>query len=292
MEGQIQEVVEGTTEVESEPRVEDLTDEELELLSKDEPEEPETPEAASEDKGTPDPNLIPEEEPEKKQEPPKQPSQEEYEKLLKQLEHAKMLRGRHSQELGELRKQLREANARLQENLKDVYDDDPVEGTNRLLKIQENERRIKELDEQDSDAERVIRNQQIFFNFVRPEETNVEEMAETLERVGIPQPFIQQFKADPFRAANPESLVFIAKLAQAEKLILRAANHIKQQQSEIETLRKKPEQVLTKVQQAMKQKPQITGSAGSSSAKEAIRNLNPVLMSDAELEESLRNLLE
>lgn len=216
-------------------------------------------------------------------------SREEHQRILRQLEQAKLWAARRSNEIGELRKQIRARNEQLQSNLRDVMDEDPVAGARQLRQIERNEEHIAQLEQEETASQRVIESQQLFFNYVNPEDVDVEDMCESLKRDGIDPRFIEQFKSNPFNSAHGETLVHLAKRAFAEKLVIKAVEHIKKLQAQLDAAKKKPSQVLEGVNKALKQKPTVTASGGKSAAKESIRNSDLRSMSDAELEEILRN---
>lgn len=233
-----------------------------------------------------------------KAEEPKQPeakpqernvTSEEHTKVLQQLEQARLWSARRSNEIGELRKQNKQLIERLNSNLREVMDEDPVAGAKQLRHIENAEQQIAALDHEEAETRRIVESQNLFFNYVKPDEVSVDDMCESLRRDGINEQFIAQFRSNPWLLAHGETMVHLGKRAFAEKLVMQAASRIEAMEAEIAELKKRPQQVLEGVNRALKQKPQVTASGGKPAGKSSLNPRDLSSLSDAELDEILQN---
>jgi len=125
------------------------------------------------------------------------------------------------------------------------------------------------------------------------QEVDVDGIGQALLSDGMPPEFVEQFKRNPYSAALPETLIQLAKRAQAEKKIREMESALQQlvpyTKKLLEERTALPQHVLKNVSTALRQAPQVTGSAGGTGQLGGGRAIDPSLMSDVELEEFLKN---
>ncbi len=206
--------------------------------------------------------------------------------LLARIEQQERFIQRRSNEIGQLRTELRAANERLKTALKDRFDEDPEAAVEDKLAIKENEAKLKRLDVEEQSLVQRHQAQKLLSRYVKPEEVSVEDMAESLKSDQLPDEFVGAFRADPYGSALPETLVQLAKRARAEKLLKAVVGYAKKLEGEVAQLKKAPQQVMKKVEQAARSSPQLTGNSGSSAAN--LSTKAPHLMTDEELDAFLK----
>ena len=145
----------------------------------------------------------------------------------------------------------------------DKFLDDPLTAVDQRLQLKEVEDQLKSINEEEQAADYAIRNQEIFEHHVDPEEITVDDMAATLARDGVDPLIIQQFRQQPFMAADGQVLVHLARRAKAEKLLIQVTEFAKQLQTRVQQLEGKPKQVLEKVSKQLKAPPRMGAGAAA-----------------------------
>jgi len=179
-----------------------------------------------------------------------EPSAEE--KAAKQIKDKEEFIQRQAAELGELRKQAEALRLQLEgvnkDDLNDRYYEDPAAAVNEVLAI-----RAKEAELQDLEYRAAVKqNESNTKQFVPDFDEVIDDMVEVLKEQKIDDTAIRDFRSNPYKLP-PAVLVNLATSAKLSK-------ENKALKAEIETLRKKPEEALKKVESAARQA--ITGGTG------------------------------
>lgn len=226
--------------------------------------------------------------------PPKDTRQEEEnlraknEQLKQALEKQTLFAQRRSSEIGELRAQLRDINAKLSQGLNESFIEDPEAAIDRKLQIKSNEQAIKQLEAEDIAIQHKHRAFQTVAAYVQPQEFDVDAMADALIRDGLPAEQVQAIKRDPFSFADGPTLVQMAKRAHAEKALLQVVAYARQLEATNKELMSKPGQVLKGIETAARGRP-MTAASGGSTANTKMSSMTDVSrMSDAEIDAFLR----
>lgn len=205
-------------------------------------------------------------------------------KALKQQESFIQARNR---EVGELKKQLLATKAELKAALPNMMAEDPEKG----LDIRD---KIKEIDdsiaENDAELEAMTREhvaQRTFASYVKPGEVELEEMVQVLKDDGLDAGFIQQFAANPFSQAHPETLVHIAKRAKAEKYLKIVAKAYMELQKQVQKNTAKPSATMARIDKVANKIPRLTASQATG-AKRSELSGDPGKWSQAELSAYLK----
>lgn len=173
----------------------------------------------------------------------------------------------------------------------DKFLDDPLTAVDQRLQLKEVEDQLKSIEAEEQAADYAIRNQEIFEHHVDPEEISVDDMAATLARDGVDPLVIQQFRQQPFMAADGQVLVHLARRAKAEKLLIQVTEFAKQLQTRVQQLEGKPKQVLEKVSKQLKVPPRM-GAGATSSPRTSFSDRDISEMSDDELKSLEKKLLK
>jgi hypothetical protein len=223
---------------------------------------------------------------------PEQATKEDIEKTRRQIEHQRYQLARYGTELGDARKQLKEAKARLSDGLEERFAENPSKAVEDTLKIHKIDEKLGQIDSEEAEVFQRAQSHEILSTWVKPEQWNVPLMAKVLEQDGFQPDFIQRFQQDPTTAAHPETLVQLARRAQDRQYLVTLAQGYRAKEDEVKELKAKlkaqPKDVLQKVNAAARHNPGITQAQGSGTNGHSKSNVNPALMSDAELTEFLK----
>lgn len=198
------------------------------------------------------------------------------EKTAKQLSDKEAFIQRQAAEIGELRK--REAQLRDELALFNPADNDalyqvnPTEAVNQVLAAREKEAEIIKLNQQAS----IKQSELLSKEYVPDFEDHIDDMVEILKEQKVEPEFIRSFKSNPY-TMPPAVLVNLASTA-------KLAKEVKALKAENELLKKKPDEVLKKVETAARQV--VTGSTGKA-GKSAIEAKQVISMSNKELDDIL-----
>lgn len=236
------------------------------------------------------------------QEAAKQPTPEEREAHLqaviaeqkRRIEQTELWAKRRSTELGETRKQLREANARLNQGLEDRLVESPAQALDDHATIRENEKAIQAIDQEEATIQHALRAQKVVAHFIKPEEMpSFDEMAGALQADGVDEEYVNTFKSNPYLSMYPETLVHLAKRTAVEKALRQVVGFTRQVLAENEKLKgevkSRPNAVLKNVEAALRKSPAMTGASGGSAETDGIPSADPSQWSDAQLDEFLAN---
>ena len=275
---------EGQTQDDGLVEITDATDEELEsFLAKD----AESPSEESQEPEQEEEAPAPKEEPTPEEKEEEGPSKEELEEKLtrarKALKDAQSFIARRSQELGELRKALREKRDLLASNLDDKFTEDPKAAVEDRLNISKLDEALGQVETEDRSLQGVAQAQQLVHSYIEPEEFDIEAMADCLRRDGIDESYVDAFASNPYARAQGDTLIQLHFRAKAEKALKQLVPYTKKIKAELETLRAKSIDV-DKLNAVMKTTPSVNGARGQSSSSSRKTNLNPLTMSDAEID--------
>lgn len=218
-------------------------------------------------------------------------SKQDIEAFRKQLEGQELLIKRRTSEIGELKKQLQMVQEKLQTTLDEKFYESPTQALAQARQIEMAQQKIRELDAE----EQALTNQhqaQVLLAHHVGGDVDIEAIGQSLAADGMPQEFVDQFKKNPYQAALPETLIQLAKRASAEKKVRQMEEALNQlvpyTQKLLEERKQLPQHVLKNVSSALRQAPQVTGSAGGTGQMGGNRAIDPSMMSDAELMEFLK----
>lgn len=208
-------------------------------------------------------------------------SKAEWEKMQKQVGEKEKFIGRQSSEIGMLRQKAQENLERIKQELSNGSIDmnaDPLGAANKVVEYNNAKTEETRLEKEHYTAwvqEQVSRQLPKF-------EELLPDMVEILKADGYDSEVIKDFARSPYED-NPVILINLARRAEAMKTerTLRA---------EVEELKKKPQAVVKGIEAAMKESRPMTASSGAaSSVKPEVSTDQIPLMSDAELEDTLKN---
>lgn len=243
------------------------------------------PEAKTEQKSDP--------QPEQPKKPEAQVSREDYEALRKRVEGQELLLKRRTSDLAEVKKQLREFIQQNTQNLDEQWLESPTQAYAKARQVEMAQQKLQEAEAEEEALTNAHQAQVLLQHHVGQENLDMQAIAQSLAEDGMPQEFVQSFVRNPYQAALPETLIQLAKRASAEKKV-RAMEQALQQlvpytKQLLEERKALPQNVLKNVSSALRQSPQVTGSAGGTGQVGGNRAVEPSLMSDSELEEFLKD---
>lgn len=215
--------------------------------------------------------------------------EEENAKLKAHNKNVELWNNRQSTEIGELRKQLKEAIQKKSEGLQEKFLEDPVAASKQLDAIKQHEQELQALDSQEAVLQHIQRTYQVVTQHIPENELNVEAMAKSLEADGLDKSFIQTFMQNPYAQAHGETIIQLNKRAVAESRLQEAVGVIQQLVAENEKLKKRTGSVLSNVEKASRQTPSVTASNGGALPTSRGSAINFDKMSDAELAEFLKS---
>lgn len=219
---------------------------------------------------------------------PKENSEDRLAKIQRQLDGLELIVQRRTSELSELKRRLLEEAAPIKKRLEEGTHDNTYQALKDAEALREKEQQITQLDSAASEMQKTVQAQRTVAAYVKPDDTNVDEMGECLAADGIGAEHVAQFKKNPFAMANPETIVQLAKRAKAERLLRQVYQVATKLHEENKKLRDKPNAVLNGVQKALRSSPTITAAAGGASSS-SFSPSDIEAMSDSDLEEFLKS---
>lgn len=228
------------------------------------------------------------------QEAPQAPSVEELEAVKARLAQAEKYAKQRGTEIGELRKALRESIAEKDAQARDLEMDNPREAA-RLDRVIDAEK-VKEfrLQQEEERLARVHDAYQTVPRYVKPEEMDVEAIRAELLQDGLQPEWVTQFMPNMFEQALPETIIHLAKRAYYGKIIRALVPELQKRDARIAELesksRGKGENILSGIKKAASSPPPLTTASSASQAPGRSPSVDPSKMSDAELDEYLKNL--
>lgn len=246
------------------------------------------------------------EEQKQEQEPPKQEekapeapqqfvSKEAFDRVAKQLDNLELLTKRRTSEIGELKRQFREFIDTKSQNLDEKFLESPTQALAQARQVEMAQQKLQELEAEEQGLINQHQAQVLLAHHVGPEGIDLEAVGEVLAADGMPQEFIQTFVANPYQAALPETLIQLAKRASLQRQVKQMEEALSQlvpyTKKLLEERQKAPQDVLKNVQTALRQTPQVTGSAGGT-GQISKKSVDFSKMSDAELEGFLESNID
>lgn len=210
-------------------------------------------------------------------------------KLLQRLEQQEQFIQRRNAEIGDLRKQLKEARTKLADGLEEKFLSEPSEAMEDKLKIREIDSADRALSQEEQGLVTAHQAQVVVAKYIKPGEVNVDDMAECLRMDGIDENYIDEFAKNPFKHALPSEIVHLAKRAKTLTDMRRVLTYAKQLEAEVKKLKGKPAEALKKIERELRNSPQVTAATGGSSSTEGATGLNPNSMTDSDIEMFLKS---
>ncbi len=188
-------------------------------------------------------------------------------KLLKQVQDKEAFILQRNQEVGLLRKQLKE---KLPEPELDITDEEmiasPKEALKKALK-QHEQRKIEAQTQQEQEASEFRRQAQEAITAWAPDyDTHVPDLIELMKEDKAPDALLTQFKNDPVATLNPAVTFQLIKRLEANR-------RIKELEAKLAEAQKRPADMVSKIQQAGRAKPVATTTAPSPKKHAILDNL-------------------
>jgi len=235
-----------------------------------------------------------------KAEPPKEEpqveqetiSKQDFEALKRKLDGQELLIKRRTSEIGEMRRQLKQFIESTSQNLDEKFYESPTQALQQARQLEMAQQKLQEVEAEEQSLTNAHQAQVLLAHHVGGD-IDLEAIGESLLSDGMPEEFVQQFVRNPYQAALPETLIQLAKRATAERQVRQMQDALQQlvpyTQKLLEERKQLPQHVLKNVSSALRQSPQVTGSAGGTGQLGGNRAVDPSLMSDAELAEFLKS---
>jgi hypothetical protein len=214
----------------------------------------------------------------------------EKEELLARLQQQESFIQKRNSEVGELRKQIKEANRQLVDLYKQVHIEDPEKALAIQNQINANNLKDQALSEEAEGITRRHESQKILAHHVPQEDWDVVGMRESLLSDGLPAEAVDKFAADPIAFTRPDVLVQLAKRAKAEKNLKIVARYAKNLLKELEQARGAKTQVVKQIAANLKKAPSVSnGNGGSAMKTRSVDPSNLSRLSEKELDELLES---
>jgi hypothetical protein len=230
----------------------------------------------------------PKEEPKVEQE---QVSKQDFEAMKRKLEGQELLIKRRTSEIGEIKRQLQQFIQNTAQNLDEKFYESPTQALQQARQLEMAQQKLQEAEAEEQSLTNAHQAQVLLAHHVGGD-IDIEAIGESLRSDGMPDEFIEQFQRNPYQSALPETLIQLAKRASAERKVRQMEEALQQivpyTQKLLEERKQLPQHVLKNVSSALRQAPQVTGSAGGTGQLGGNRAVDPSLMSDAELQEFLK----
>lgn len=219
-------------------------------------------------------------------------SKQDLDAIRKQLEGQELLIKRRTSEIGELKKQLKAFIENTAQTLDEKFYESPTQALAQARQVEMAQQKLQEVEVEEQNLTNAHQAQVLLAHHVGADGIDVEAIGQSLMADGMPQEFVEQFKQNPYQAALPETLIQLAKRANAERKVRQMEEALQQlvpyTQKLLEERKQLPQHVLKNVQSALRQAPQVTGSAGGTGQLGGNRAVDPAQMSDQELLEFLK----
>lgn len=220
-------------------------------------------------------------------------SKQDLEAFRRQLEGLELLNKRRTSEFGEFKKQLREFIQNKTQGLDEKFLESPTQAYAQAREVERAQEKLQATEAEEQAFTNAHQSQILLAHHVGAEGIDIEAIGEALAADGMPDDFIEHFKRNPYQSALPETLIQLAKRASAERRVRQMEQALTQlvpyTQQLLQERKQIPRDVLKNVQSALRQSPQVTGSAGGTGQLSGNRAVDPALMSDEELAEFLKN---
>jgi hypothetical protein len=215
-------------------------------------------------------------------------AEEQTEKLREHAKNLELWNAKRSNEIGGLRKALQEAITKNQEGLQELMLEDPEAAHEKLQEIGDAKKDLKELDNEELRLQYRAQSYKVVQKNIPEFEKDLPVMVQLLQADGAPVEFIQDFVRDPYIQASGESLIHLAKRAEAVRQRDELIAVTRKLVEENKKLKQKPANMLAGLERATRNNPSVTASNGGARAGARGSTGNPVDFSDAELEEFLK----
>lgn len=211
----------------------------------------------------------------------------EYEKLNKRISDEQQFIQRQANEIGELRKTLRQ---QIEAKLKEI--EDPNQLIADPAGFLEAREQIKDAEMQDRNLQRMeqsLHSKIIINQFIPDFEKRIDDITEVIKTDGLGQDIINNFRANPY-ADTPAVLFNLSKRAE----LLKESNALKAKvatlEEQLKKLQAEPHKVAKKIEQALQASKTITGATGGSKVSDEtmpeISNISD--LSDVELNKLIK----
>lgn len=198
-------------------------------------------------------------------------------RLLKKAVNQDKFFDRVGTEVGLLRKRTPEEDIAELDRIRDIYADDPIEGRKAHDEYLANQTRAEEVDREVSVNQMVEANREGIAISIPDFETNqsetIGELATIMAADGAPPEAVEKFKAQPY-LMDQATLFNLHQRNVAVKANTAKDTEIEGLKAEIEELKKKPDQMLSRIEQASKGKT-MTGKSGGAAKDTKMYNLKP-----------------
>ena len=212
--------------------------------------------------------------------------QAEIQKANRRLEQQELFIKRRSTEIGELRKERKELLAQIDAKIDEAVDAKDIYKLQRQREKAEEE--IGQLDAQEQETAQIQADAQAIQKVLRPEEADMEAIAELLVADGVPASHVETFKKNPFafKMGRADALIQLGKRSFERRVLVQVLGKYKEQKAELDKLKNKGNKVVKGVERALRQEASVNGAAGDSSSAEG-RPSDVTQLSDDELDRFL-----
>lgn len=203
--------------------------------------------------------------------------------------------GQMQAQISSQREQLLQAKAQIEENLREVFREDPYEGMQRQNRLAQINDHLGILDAKESQAVQIVESQSLFLAHIGDDPEIINSAAEMLRAEGIPENYVQQFTQNPWTFTSPEGLVEIGKRAKlygewktadSDRNLL--ARHVLHLNKELEKSRARGQSTVAQIQKNLNQSPSVTAKGSGGAPRAAVIDSNAIAaMSPAEVKQAL-----
>lgn len=216
------------------------------------------------------------------------------EQLLALVSQQEAFINRRSSEIGELRKEKQDLLRQLRERAEDIAESDPRTAARFDRAAEEAKRTIDQLNAEEDDLRDLHEGSKLVASRVDPDHLDEKAIRHELETVDKLSPqLIEKIIKDPLRAMRPETYIYMVRSADYKKKLLQLlpiAQGLAAKVKELETTsRTAGSKAISKIEKALKAPPAVNGKSGNSTNAGTLNETDVTRLSDAELEEALRN---
>lgn len=217
-------------------------------------------------------------------------SREELLAMVQQQERYIKLR---SDEIGTLRKEKQELIRRLKERADEIGDEDPRRAAQLDRAVDEAAQAVRELDAEQDRLARLQHGSKMLASRVPPEQFDEQALREELLQVDkLPANFVEALVKNPLEHMEAETAVYMLRsafYAKNLKKVLTIAKAMGEKLKEHEgNARNASKNAVSKIEKALKSPPTLNGGSGGSVSSKKTIETDPTTLSDAELEELLK----
>lgn len=231
--------------------------------------------------------------------PANRPASEDYNKLVGEFKQQEANLRTKTSEWTDLRKELKEAKAKKQEGLQDLFQENPEQAYEVKKDIEKIDQTLESIDAEEERLTNGYIGQGLLLKHLAPGEHSIDNVVAMLKEDGMPDDFIAKFKANQHEIARPETLLHMHKRAYVERILKKMIPASKKLLEENIALRKKlgekptsqPSKAVKQIQKNLSATPAMAaGTPSGAAARQAdVLSVDPSKMSDKELDEYLAN---